>query len=238
NVSVIKLFMAGIVPGLLLAVGYMVICWLIARVRNYPSRERQTWKAFLAATQHSIFALGMPIIVVLGMRFGYVTDIEAAAAAALYALLVSVLIYRAMGWRELMRAFRLATRSSATILFLLAAAGPFGWLLAEAKINDAIANGILALAADPLTGLILINIILLIIGCFLEPLPALVIFVPSLLPVGAALGIDPVHLGLVMVMNLMIGMLTPPVGLLLFVVAGIGSIPLGRVIRAVFPFLL
>src|SRR5690606_1860684 len=84
NVSVIKLFMAGIVPGLLLAVGYMVICWLIARVRNYPSRERQTWKAFLAATQHSIFALGMPIIVVLGMRFGYVTDIEAAAAAALY----------------------------------------------------------------------------------------------------------------------------------------------------------
>lgn len=238
NVSVIKLFMAGILPGLLLAAGYMVICWIIARARKYPSRERQTWSAVLAATQHSIFALGMPIIVVLGMRFGYVTDIEAAAAAALYALLVSVFIYRVMGWRELLRAFRLAVRSSATVLFLLAAAGPFGWLLAEAKINDAIADGILALADEPLTGLILINIMLLIIGCFLEPLPALVIFVPSLLPVGAALGIDPVHLGLVMVMNLMIGMLTPPIGLLLFVVSGIGSIPLGRVIRAVFPFLL
>lgn len=238
NVSVIKLFMAGIVPGLLLAAGYMVICWLIARARNYPSRERQTWRAVLVATQYSIFALGMPVIVVLGMRFGYVTDIEAAAAAALYALLVSTLVYRAMGWRDLLRVFRLAMRSSATVLFLLAAAGPFGWLLAEAKINDAIADGILALTADPLIGLILINIILLIIGCFLEPLPALVIFIPSLLPVGTALGIDPVHLGLVMVMNLMIGMLTPPVGLLLFVVAGIGDIPLGRIIRAVTPFLL
>ncbi|WP_162409738.1 TRAP transporter large permease [Acuticoccus sediminis] len=237
NVSVVKLFMAGIVPGVMLAVGYMVICWLIARSRDYPSRPRQGLRAIIATTQYSLFALGMPVIIVLGMRFGYVTDIEASALAALYALLVSVFVYRAIGLRQLLRVIFLATRSAAAVLFLLAAAGPFGWLLAEAKINDAIASGILSITSDPLVGLLLINLILLAIGCFLEPLPALVIFIPSLLPVGAALGIDPVHLGLVMVMNLMIGMLTPPVGLLLFVVAGIGQIPLVKIIRAVLPFL-
>ena len=109
--------------------------------------------------------------------------------------------------------------------------------LAEAKINDAIAQGILTVTTDPLLGLLLINVLLLAVGCFLEPLPAMVIFLPSLVPVGAALGVDPVHLGTVMVLNLMIGMLTPPVGLLLFVVAGIGRIPLAGIIRAILPFL-
>jgi tripartite ATP-independent transporter DctM subunit len=238
NVSVIKLFMAGIVPGLLLAVGYMAIGGIVGRVRDYPARKRQTWLAVLATTQHSIFALGMPVIVLVGMRFGYVTDIEASAAAALYALVVSTLVYRAVGWRDLLQIIYRAGRSAALVLFLLAAAGPFGWLLAEAKVNDAIANGILTITSDPLLGLILINVMLILIGLFLEPLPALVIFVPSFLPVGIALGIDPVHFGLVVLLNLMIGMLTPPVGLLLFVAAGIGNIPLVRIFRAIVPFLL
>jgi TRAP-type transport system large permease protein len=237
NESVLKLFLSGVLPGILLAVGYMVICHIIARRRDYPFRRRSTWLECLAATRYSLAALIMPLIIVLGMRYGLFTDIEAAAVAAFYALLVGVLVYRALGWRELARVFHAAARSAAAVLFLLAAAGPFGWLLAEAKINDAIAQGILTVTTDPLLGLLLINALLLVVGCFLEPLPAMVIFLPSLVPLGAALGVDPVHLGTVMVLNLMIGMLTPPVGLLLFVVAGIGRIPLAGVIRAILPFL-
>jgi tripartite ATP-independent transporter DctM subunit len=237
NESVLKLFLAGIVPGVLLALGYMAICNLVARRHGFPRRPRSSWLQILAATQSSVAALAMPLIIVLGMRYGLVTDIEAAAVAAFYALVIGVLVYRAIGPRELGRVFVLAGRSAAAVLFLLAAAGPFGWLLAEAKINDAVAGAILSLTADPLLGLLLINALLLVVGCFLEPLPAMVIFLPSLVPVGMALGIDPVHLGTVMVLNLMIGMLTPPVGLLLFVVAGIGKLPLAGVIRGILPFL-
>jgi tripartite ATP-independent transporter DctM subunit len=238
NESVLKLFMGGIIPGLLLAAGFMVICYVIARMRGYPFRAKATWAAFFTTTKYSFPALVMPMIIVLGMRYGLVTDIEASAVAALYALLVSVFVYRSIGAKEMVRVFYEAARSAAAVLFLLAAAGPFGWLLAESKINDALAQGILSLSSDPIHGLLLINGLLLIIGCFLEPLPAMVIFLPSLLPVGHALGIDSVHLGVVMVLNLMIGMLTPPVGLLLFVVAGIGKIPFTEVTRGIVPFLI
>lgn len=238
NESVLKLFLGGVIPGLLLAGGFMAICYIIARRRNYPFRAKATWAAFFVTTVVSLPALMMPLIIVLGMRYGLVTDIEASGVAALYALLVSLIVYRSIGARELFRVFYQASRSAAAVLFLLAAAGPFGWLLAESKVNDALASGILSITTDPLFGFLLINLLLLIVGCFIEPLPAMVIFLPSLLPVGAALGIDGVHLGVVMVLNLMIGMLTPPVGLLLFVVAGIGKIPFTAVAYAIVPFLL
>ncbi|MBL8698421.1 MAG: TRAP transporter large permease [Alphaproteobacteria bacterium] len=237
NQSVIKLFLAGVVPGILLAAGYMAICAVIARRRGYAARPRVAWRGRLAATRSSFWALLMPVIILVGMRYGLVTDNEAAAVAAVYALVVGVGIYREIRGRALALAFVTAARGSAVILFLLAAAGPFGWLLAEARINDAVAALVLAQTHDPVVGLLLINAALLVIGCFIEPLPAMIIFLPALIPVGGALGIDPIHLGTVMVINLMIGMLTPPVGLLLFVVAAVGKVPLGAVIRAVLPFL-
>ena len=129
-------------------------------------------------------------------------------------------------------------RSTALILFLLAAAGPFSWLVAESQINHAITGLISGLSTNPVVVLLIINVFLLIVGCVIEPLPAMVIFVPTLLPLGAQLGIDPIQFGVVIVLNLMIGLLHPPIGLLLFIVSSVGRVPIGPVMREALPFLL
>jgi tripartite ATP-independent transporter DctM subunit len=237
NQSVVKLFMAGIVPGILLAGGYMAICAWRARREGHPARGRTDLPGRLRATRTAIFALLMPVIILAGIRFGIVTDTEAAAVAAGYALLVGVLVHRDLPPRDIPRAFAAAARDSVGVLFLLAAAGPFGWLLAESKVSEGIAAGILSVTTDPLLGLLLVMLLLLVVGCVLEPLPAMIVFLPALIPVGAALGIDPIHYGAVMVVNLMIGMLTPPVGLLLFVVASVGAIAVRDIVVEVLPFL-
>jgi len=165
-------------------------------------------------------------------------DTEAAAAAALYALVVSLFIYRSLHFRELAELLTTAGKSAAVILFLLAAAGPFSWLVAESQINLQIVGLIRGISSDPTITLITINVMLLMVGCILEPLPAMIIFVPTLLPLGAQLGIDPIQFGSVIVLNLMIGLLHPPIGLLLFVVSNVGRIPLKPIIVDSLPFLL
>ncbi len=237
NASVGKLFLAGVIPGLLLGVAFMITCHLIAARRGYPRRDKasaaQRWEAFLGA----IWALAMPGIILGGIVFGLVTDTEAATVAAVYALVVGTLVYREIGWRKMADIFFRAGTTSGVIMFLLAAAGIFGWLLAESQVNLVLAEFIFGLSRDPLTIMLLINILLLVVGCLLEPLPAMVIFLPALIPIAAKTGIDTVYLGLVMVLNLMIGMLTPPVGFLLFVVSAIGQVPMGPLVREVWPFI-
>jgi tripartite ATP-independent transporter DctM subunit len=236
--SVVKMFMSGVVPGILLALGYLVICSIFAQVRKYPRPEPVTWTQRARATSDAGWALIMPLIVILGIRFGLLTDTEAAAAAALYALIVSLLIYRSLQLRELPELLTTAGNSAAVILFLLAAAGPFSWLVAESQVNVQVIGLIRSISSDPTITLITINILLLLIGCILEPLPAMIIFVPTLLPLGAQLGIDPIQFGSVIVLNLMIGLLHPPIGLLLFVVSNVGRIPIKPVIMDSLPFLL
>lgn len=235
--SVVKLFMAGIVPGVLLASGFLVICTVVARVRDYPRLPRTTLAARGAATLHAGWALMMPVIIIGGIRFGYVTDTEAAAVAALYALAVSFLVYRSIRLRELPELLATSGRATGTILFLLAAAGPFSWLVAEAQVGAAATAFIRSISDDPVVVLLVINAFLLLVGCLIEPLPAMIIFVPTLLPLGAQLGIDPIQFGAVIVLNLMIGLLHPPIGLLLFVVSSVGRVPIGPVIRESLPFL-
>ena len=224
-------------PGCLLAAGFLVICTVIARVRNYPRLPRTALRARGAATVHAGWALMMPVIIIGGIRFGYVTDTEAAAVAALYALAVSMLVYRSLRLRELPELLASAGRSTGTILFLLAAAGPFSWLVAEAQVGAAATAFIRGISDDPVVVLLVINAFLLLVGCLIEPLPAMIIFVPTLLPLGAQLGIDPIQFGTVIVLNLMIGLLHPPIGLLLFVVSSVGRVPIGPVIRESLPFL-
>jgi tripartite ATP-independent transporter DctM subunit len=232
------MFMSGVVPGILLASGYLVICSIFAHVRKYPRPAPVTWMQRARATSSAGWALIMPLIVIFGIRFGFLTDTEAAAAAALYALVVSLFIYRSLHFRELAELLTTAGKSAAVILFLLAAAGPFSWLVAESQINLQIVGLIRGISSDPTITLITINVMLLMVGCILEPLPAMIIFVPTLLPLGAQLGIDPIQFGSVIVLNLMIGLLHPPIGLLLFVVSNVGRIPLKPIIVDSLPFLL
>lgn len=238
NVSIAKLFMAGVIPGLLLGLGFMIVCGIKAKRRNYPKRERSTWSGRLRATGRAGWALFMPVIILSGIVFGVVTVTEAATVAVVYALFVGLFIHRELKLREMLEAFYEAGVVSGVVMILLAAAGIFSWLLAESRVHFVVSEFIYSISQNPLVILLLINLLLLIVGCLLEPLPAMIIFFPVLTLVGNKIGLDPIHLGLVMVLNLMIGMLTPPVGFLLFVVSAIGNIPMWPLIREVFPFII
>jgi tripartite ATP-independent transporter DctM subunit len=237
NQSVVKLFMAGVVPAILLAIGFLIVCSIVARYRKYPSREPVGWKIKARATGRASWALMMPVIIIGGIRFGLLTVTESAALAVLYALFVCFFIYRGITLRELPKLIFHAGRSTALILFLLAAAGPFSWLVAESQINQTVIDVIQGISTNPIVVLLIINVFLLLIGCIIEPLPAMIIFLPLLIPLGAQVGIDPIQFGAVVVMNLMIGLMHPPIGLLLFVVSSVGKIRLGPVMWEVLPFL-
>lgn len=238
NQSLIKIFMGGVIPGLLLAVGYMVICHFVAVRHDYPAEPRSTWKQRATATRLAGWALAMPVMVIGGIRFGIVTDTEAAAVVAVYAGLVGWFIYRELTWDRLKSLVYASGKTSAVVLFLLAAAGPFAWLMAEGRIADGVRAVVFGLSSHPGVVLFMINLLLLIVGKVLEPLPAMILFVPTLLPIAAELQLDPTHFAIMVILNLMIGMQTPPIGLLLFVSAAIGKEPMGAIIRQIVPFVL
>lgn len=237
NLSIGKLFLAGVVPGLLLFFGYMAICAWVARREGYAAKEAATWMERAVATRGSIWALLVPVLIIAGIRSGFITETEAAGVICVYALIVGLAIYRDLKIRSLGEVFLAAGKTSAVILFLLAAAGPFSWLLNESHIATRISQGILSLSSDPLVILLIVNLMLFVVGMILEPLPALVMFVPTLLPIQAQLGIDPIQFAMIVVLNLMIGMLHPPIGLLLFVTGAVGRVPLWPIAVQLLPFL-
>jgi TRAP-type transport system large permease protein len=237
NQSVVKLFMAGVMPGLLLAAGFMVICSIMAHLRDYPSTAPVSLRGKAQATGRAGWALLMPVIIIGGIRFGYTTDTEAAVVAVVYSLFVSLFIYRGIRASGLKKLFYEAGRSTAVILFLLAAAGPFSWLVAESQISQTVVDTIHTWSSNPIMVLLIINGFLLLIGCIIEPLPAMIIFLPLLIPLGAQVGIDPIQFGAVVVLNLMIGLMHPPIGLLLFIVSSVGKVPIGKVMWEILPFL-
>ncbi len=235
--SVVKLFMAGVMPGLMLASGFLVICSIVARFRGFPASAPVPVREKVRATGRAGWALMMPVIIIGGIRFGYTTDTEAAAVAVLYALGVSLFVYRGIRMGEMPKLLADAGRSTAIILFLLAAAGPFSWLVAESQISQTVVETIQSWSTNPVVVLLIINAFLLLIGCIIEPLPAMIIFLPVLIPLGAELGIDPIQFGAVVVLNLMIGLMHPPIGLLLFVVSSVGKIRIAPVMWQSLPFL-
>jgi len=237
NLSIGRLFLAGVVPGLLLFAGFVALCAVIARRRDYRARARASWGKRLVATRSASWALLVPVLIILGIRSGITTETEAAAAICLYALAVGLFIYRDLKPAQLGQVFFSAARTSGVILFLLAAAGPFSWLMSESHVADRIAQAILGISEQPLVILAIVNLMLFAVGMVFEPLPALVLFVPALLPIQVQLGIDPIHFATVVVVNLMAGMLHPPVGLLVLITAALGRVSLWSVAWEALPFL-
>jgi tripartite ATP-independent transporter DctM subunit len=232
NVSVGALFIGGIIPGVLMGLFMMVTVSIIAKRRNYPVHERAGFRDVVRATFAALFPLLCPVILIGGIWSGIFTPTEAAAVAVVYSMGLGLILYQELNFRSLIRVLREALDDTSVILFIISAASLYGWLLARYQIPSGIAEKILSLTQEPMVILLLVNGFLLVVGCFMESLAAINILTPILLPLVMKVGIDPLHFGVVMVLNLMIGLLTPPVGMVLFAVQRVSGVPFDRLQRA------
>ncbi|MDK2854944.1 MAG: C4-dicarboxylate transporter, DctM subunit [Bacillota bacterium] len=234
--SVGALFLAGVIPGMLGALAYMFLAFALSRRAGYRSGELaglgQLWHSF----REAFWGLLMPLIILGGIYGGVFTPTEAAVVAVVYALAVALFIYREIGLKDLKRIFVGASITSAMVMFLIATAALFGWVMTRENIPQQLARAIVAVAGTPLTFLLLVNVIYFVAGMLLDTVAIILLLVPILYPIAAQLGIDPVHFGLVTVFNLGIGQITPPFGVCLFVSSGISGISLERIARAIWPF--
>jgi tripartite ATP-independent transporter DctM subunit len=239
SVSVGALFIGTIVPGLLASAALMLVVWLVARARGYGADiPRATGAERLAALGRAVPALALPLLIVGGVRAGAFTATEAGAIALVYAILCGLLFYRCLTLRNFTEAVREATGDTVAVVIIIAAASPFAWVLAAEQVPQRIAAAMGAVSANPMVLLLLVNLFLLVVGLFMELIAAMVILVPILVPIMVAAGVDPVHFGIVLVMNLVIGALTPPMGMLVFTTARVGRAKVVDVFRAVTPFTL
>ena len=239
NVSIGRLFLGGYIPGLLMTGALMLAVYLISRRRGYGAgRQPASWGEALHEMGRAALALLMPLIIVVGIRFGVFTPTEAAAVAVVYALFVIVLVYRHVSAAEFLRGLIDSAQGTAAVMFIIAVASPFAWMVVSERIPQRIVAAALDLTTNPVLILLLINLLLLILGCFMEGISIMLILIPILMPVIRAVGIDPVHFGLVMVVNIGIGALTPPFGMLVFVTCAITGERVMNVFREVLPFIL
>ena len=237
DTSIGYLFLAGLIPGLLIGAVQMGLIAVTAKRRHFPVEPPVPLRELPRVTWEALPALMMPVILLGCLYSGITTPTEAAATAALYALLASALIYRSISWRDVYRSLATSARITISIGMLIAGALVFNYVITVENIPKTLAAALKAYELSPLAFLLIANLVLLVLGCFLEGTTILLIIVPVLLPTAQALGIDPVHFGVVAVVNIMIGLITPPYGLLLFMMVKIAEVPLRDLVREVMPFL-
>lgn len=235
--SVGRLFMAGVVPGILLGLLLIVAVYVSARILRLPRQERHSWSERIKSAREAIWGLMLILIILGGIYGGIFTPTEAAAVAAVYAFLIAVFIYRDMGFRQVPHVVMEASKTTIMLMFIIGNAFLFAHVLTTERIPQSITETIIAAGLEPWVFLIVVNILLLIAGNFMEPSAIILILAPILFPIAVGLGIDPVHLGIIMVVNMEIGMITPPVGLNLFVTAGVTGMSILQVVRAALPWL-
>ncbi len=239
GVSIGGLFAAGLVPGLLLGVSMMVLSYVLAIKRDYPKDEvpfslTRFWKSFIKAFP----ALMAPVIILGGILGGVFTATEAAVVAVFYALFLGLLVYKELKVSDLVPILISSGTTTAVLLLVIAMANIFSWILTAQQIPQQIAQGILSITQNKFLVLLMVNLFLLFIGTFLEGGAAIIILAPTLMKIAQVIGVDPLHFGFVMVFNLVVGLLTPPLGVCLFVVCGVTDTPLPALIKAIVPFLI
>jgi C4-dicarboxylate transporter, DctM subunit len=236
--SVGRLFMAGVIPGIILGLMLMVAIYAVARMKNLPRQPKASWGERLNAFRKAMWGLLLIVIVLGGIYGGVFTPTEAAAVAAVYAAIIALFVYRDLKFTDVPRVLLDSAKVTVMLLFIIANAFLFAHVLTTEQIPQAIARELVAMGLQPWQFLIVVNVLLLIAGNFMEPSAIILILVPILFPIAVQLGINPVHLGIIMVVNMEIGMVTPPVGLNLFVASGITNMPLLSVVRASLPWLM
>jgi tripartite ATP-independent transporter DctM subunit len=237
NVSISKLFLAGIFPGIVLGAGLWITWWWLTRKEQLTPPPRQPLSAVLASMRRATWALMLPIIILVGLRMGVFTPTEAAVVAAVYALFVAAVIYRELSWAQLFDVFQAAAKTTAVVMFLVAAAMVSAWLITVANLPQQVITLLEPLLSSPTVLMLAIMILCMIVGTAMDMTPTILILTPVLMPLVKAAGIDPVYFGVLFIINNSIGLVTPPVGTVLNVVAGVGRMRMDDVTRGVMPFM-
>lgn len=236
--SVGKMFIAGVVPGALLGLALMVAIYIVARIKNLPAQPRASFFEWFRALRQSLWGLLLIVIILGGIYSGMFTPTEAAAVAAVYSAFIALFVYRDMGIRDLPKVMLDSGKMTVMLMFIIANAMLFAHVLTTEQIPQLISQWVLGLGLEPWMFLIVVNLVLLIAGNFMEPSAIILIMAPIFFPIAVQLGIDPIHFGIIMVVNMEIGLITPPVGLNLFVTSAVTGMPITRTIRAAMPWLL
>ncbi|RKF20064.1 TRAP transporter large permease [Alginatibacterium sediminis] len=234
--SIGALFLAGYIPGLLMGLGLMTVAGIIAKRRNYPVDQRSSLSQVLTTTWRALPSLGLIAVIMGGIIGGIFTATEASAIAVVYTLLLAVVFYREVSLRQLPKIILESVVTTSIVLLLIGASMGMSWAMANADIPYMISDALLAVSENPIIILLIINLILLIVGIFMDMTPALLIFTPIFLPIAMDLGMDPVHFGVMMTFNLCIGICTPPVGSALFIGCSVGKVKIDKVVKPLLPF--
>ena len=238
QVSIGRLFMAGIVPGLILSGSLITFWYFLSKKQNFPVGKKATSAELFVALKNAIFALFMPVIIIGGIRFGVFTPTEAGCVAVIYALFISLFIYKELNFKDISHVLVSTAKTTGMVLLVAATATSAAWVVSTAGVPHAIASALSGFSDSPLMLMMVINVFLVFLGMVMDLVPAMLIFAPIFVPLVKSVGIDPVYFGVIMTLNLVIGLITPPVGTVLYVGCGVANITLGELVKKLWPLVL